>query len=277
MNWWRKEAQNIAADSPDDEWELPVLDSWLEAFGKLQLPMVIENAKDGTVLGLVPGGRFLADDPVFEVELPAYYMALHPVTNGQFARFVKAAGHRVPDNKIWQEAGKADHPVTDVSWDDAQAYCRWAGLRLPRELEWEKAARWTDGRKYPWGNEWDENKCRNSKNKGSEKTCGVWGYAQGQSPWGMYQMSGNVWEWCEDWFESEAYVRYKKGDLTAPKTGSGRVLRGGSWNLDDPGLFQGTYRNLTSAIPSVGSITTGFVVWGVLGRVLLPRLALLNT
>jgi formylglycine-generating enzyme required for sulfatase activity len=219
-----------------------IADWFCEHQAKLALPPIIANAKDGTILGLVPGGKFLAGDPVFEVELPAYYMALHPVTNAQYGRFVKATGHRAPDNKIWQEAGKSDHPATEVSWDDAQAYCQWAGLRLPRELEWEKAARWTDGRKYPWGNEWDESKCRNDKNKGNEKTCGVWGYAPGQSPWGMYQMSGNVWEWCEDWYDAKAYDRYQKGDLTAPKTGSARVLRGGSWDYADPDYFQGSDR-----------------------------------
>jgi serine/threonine-protein kinase len=188
--------------------------------------VLVENPRDGTLLVLIPEGEFLAGKEKFPVRLPAYYLAMHPVTNAQYKRY----------KRKWKRGD--NHPVVEVNWTEAEAYAKWAGLRLPSELEWEKGARGTDGREYPWGNKWDEGKCRNWMNKGSAQTCGVWSYPEGQSPWGMYQMAGNVWEWCEDWYESEAYNRYKAGNLTPPKSGGCRVLRGGSWDRGAAGAFR---------------------------------------
>jgi serine/threonine-protein kinase len=144
-----------------------------------------------------------------------YAIAMTPVTNAQYRAFVEATGHRTPGH--WKRgripSDKEDHPVVRVTWDDAVAFCEWAGGRLPTEKEWEKAARGTDGRQYPWGERWESGLC-NTDEAGIWDTTPVTRYPEGASPYDLLDMAGNVWEWCEDWFDEG------QGD---------RVVRGGSY------------------------------------------------
>jgi formylglycine-generating enzyme required for sulfatase activity len=204
------------------------------------------------------------EQPQCRVNLPGYWIGRTEVTNAQYLRFVQATGHRAPDH--WKGAQipprLENSPVVFVDWQDAHAYCKWAGGRLPSELEWEKAARGTDGRIFPWGNQWDAKRCRNfelitgktypspdawgvamrqwlrSHDPVREGPTAVGSYSAGASPYGCMDMAGNVWEWCADWFDGGAYEGYAKGDLTPPRSGTHRVLRGGSWYEVLPHYFR---------------------------------------
>jgi len=155
------------------------------------------------------------EDPVRTVRLAPFFMGVHPTTNAEYASFVEATGHRPP--KHWTEGraapGTEDHPVVWLSWFDAAAYAAWAGKRLPTEDEWELAARGTDGREYPWANEFEPGRC-NCRAAGLNSTSPVGAFPDGVSPFGCHDMAGNVWEWTDSWYDAKQ---------------ERRVLRGGSW------------------------------------------------
>ena len=217
--------------------------------GYRQVHPLVRNAQDGSVLVLVPAGEFEMGDgqghdcPQHRVYLDAYYIGVYAVTNRQYAEFIRQTGHRPPGNELWSGNDYADHPVVYVSWEDAAAYCKWAGGSLQTEGQWEKAARGPGGWIYPWGDDWDESKCRYNMNRGSETTSAVYGYAAGVSGYGTYQQSGNVSEWCSDWFDSDYYEQSGSSrNPTGPASGSRRVRRGGGWGLDHASFFRGAYR-----------------------------------
>jgi len=237
--------------------------------------LICHNLIDGQDLVLVPAGKATfgsrGDEPdsdydgkpQFEANLPAYYMGRYCVTNAQYVGFLNATQPSQADLDRWilldsdchvtrdgsgyvvDDAGRyGAHPVVQVSWYGADAYCQWAQLRLPTELEWEKGARGVDGRAYPWGDKWEPALCRNSVGGRAEGTCAVWDYPGGVSYWGLHNMSGNVWEWCADWWDGAAYQRYAAGDMTPPGKGMSKVLRGGSWYFVGPRFFRCAFRNL---------------------------------
>lgn len=168
---------------------------------------------------LVPEGKFIMGDPTKgsgkEMFLDAFYIDIFEVTNGDYKRFVEATGHKEPKDWIiyGYKEDKKDYPVVYVSFEDALEYCKWVGKRLPTEEEWEKAARGTDGRIYPWGNKFRKDKA-NTSLSGIVGTTNVHLYRKGVSPYGIYNMAGNVWEWT-----SSDYNDHTK------------VAKGGSWGL----------------------------------------------
>lgn len=184
----------------------------------------------------IPAGVFLMGSPKGEgnddehpqhkVYLDSYYISKCEVTNEQFAQFARETGYNAGrDWKKYARAGKEKYPVVCVDWNDAMAYCRWAEGNLPTEAQWEKAARGTDGRTYPWGNSWYANLCNNNSNG----TTAVGSYIGGASPYEAQDMMGNVWEWCFDWYDQNYYKSSPLKNPEGPGSGISRVVRGGSW------------------------------------------------
>jgi formylglycine-generating enzyme required for sulfatase activity len=226
-------------------------------------------AQDGKEMMYVPAGEFvmgskngLGDEmPAHTVYLDAYYIDRFPVTNAEYKKFVEAAGHRPPAH--WKNgaipAGQETHPVVNVSWYDAAAYAQWAGKRLPTEAEWEKAASWDfikrEKRVYPWGNRFDPARC-NSKESGIGTTTPVGKYSpQGDSPYGVADLAGNVWEWVADWYDKNYYANSPSSNPLGPSSGISRVLRGGAW-VSSEGNVCSASRSLNS--PDVIDVNIGF-------------------
>jgi iron(II)-dependent oxidoreductase len=170
------------------------------------------------------------EEPQRRVYLDAYWIDKNPVTVAQYRKFCQATGRKMPKAPEW--GWKDDLAIVNVTWQEAADYAAWAGKRLPTEAEWEKAARGTDGRQYPWGNEWDVNKCADGVGGDNlSNTRPVGRHQAGTSPYGALHMVGNVWEWCADWYNYGGYESAPERNPRGPTTGSSRVVRGGSWRF----------------------------------------------
>ena len=165
------------------------------------------------------------DGPEHVVYLDTYYIDKYEVTNEQYRTFVEETGYHTP--RCWNDArfNRPNQPVVGVTWDDAVAYTTWAGRRLPTEAEWEKAARGTDKRLWPWGNKFDKEKC-NVWESLIKETKHIGSYENNKSPYGCYDMAGNVWEWCADYYDQNYYHVSPSENPQGPETGQQRIIRG---------------------------------------------------
>ena len=225
----------------------------LRVFGSSRMDFVYVPAGTFTMGSDVRARQFIFSEyPPHKVYLDAYWIGKYEVTNRQFDQFIDASGY--PGARRWAAQykpgiGQEELPVCGIFWDDAAAYCRWMGGRLPTEAEWEKAARSTDARTYPWGNDWNivytQPRCtaanladRNTRftwsdsrvDDGFKGTAPVGSFPQGASPYGVMDMAGNAQEWCADWFEDGYYSHSLAKNPTGPAAGEYRVVRGGSCN-----------------------------------------------
>jgi serine/threonine-protein kinase len=214
------------------------------------------SATDGMTQVYVPAGSFTMgsdsgssnEKPAHAVTLNAFWIDQTEVTNAMYALCVKAGKCPQPSSlesykrdRYYGNSGFDNYPVIYVSWDNANAYCKWANRRLPSEAEWEKAARGADGRIYPWGNAFDAARLNSYEGKAGDTT-EVGKYPGGVSPYGALDMAGNVWEWVNDWYDETYYSKSPPQNPTGPTSGQYRVLRGGAWyNSDDDARV--SYRN----------------------------------
>lgn len=201
---------------------------------------------DGMVMQFVPAGDFTMGyslskkdmAPGHTVTLDAFWMDRTEVTNAQYAKCVSAGACDAPQDltshnrvKYYNGEQYASFPVLNISWNEANAYCHWAGRALPTEAQWEKAARGTDARLYPWGDKVPSKALANYGNLQGDTTL-TGSYPDGASPYGVLDMAGNVREWTADWYDETYYKTSPQYNPTGPVAGYKRTARGSSWGDD---------------------------------------------
>jgi len=220
------------------------------------------NPNDDAEMVYVPAGEFImgSDDgssdtvPSRTVYLDGFWMYRCPVTVAQYRRFCSETRRGMPEAPPW--GWKDDHPIVNVTWHDAKAYAEWAGVGLPTEAQWEKAARGTDGRRWPWGDTFDALRAACSVGDLRASTAPVGTIPAGASPYGCLDMAGNVREWCADWYDAGYYAKAPNWNPKGPAGGIRRVMRGGSWGGNFPNYLLGSYR--VGGAPGHGARGGGF-------------------
>lgn len=222
--------------------------------------------KDGAPMVLVPAGEFLmgseqGDDdeqPVHRVFLDSFYLDTFEVTNGRFAKFVEAIQSEPPWGFADQETPvvHAEKPVRWVNWLEATGYCLWAGKRLPTEAEWEKAARGTEGRTYPWGNDLPTaGHAVFGLKEGADTVAPIGNRDQGRSSYGIHDLAGNLYEWVADWYDETFYTTQPTVNPRGPVEGTVKVQRGGSY-INGPYRLRSAFR--TKSDPTEHDAHVGF-------------------
>lgn len=241
--------------------------AWLFAAGSASAePAHHFTDKDGAPMRLVPAGEFTMgsnevedEQPIHQVHLDAFYLDQFETTAGRYATFLKETQLAPP--RHWDEVRLPqddDRPVIGVTWFMAENYCHWAGKRLPTEAEWEKAARGSDGRTYPWGNEEPTAEHGNFGKRrwaGYDTLAPVGSFKAGLSPYGIADLAGNVWEWVADWYAADYYQTSPSKNPTGPAHGEAKSLRGGGWNYEGL-LARSADRNRDD--PTAGISSYGF-------------------
>ena len=254
---WPSEADELTRFNVS-EVSAPISDETLAVI-PTATPLPFVRSIDGKPMAFVPAGEFLmgsneadplaSDDekPQRRVYLDAFWIDQTEITNRDYQKCV-VAGQCTPQYFLGRTFMGDTYPVVGVDWFQSEAYCEWAGGRLPTEAEWEKAARGTDGQIYPWGNQFDGsrlNSCdrnciqdwRDSRaDDGYKYTAPIGSYPNGASPYGVFDMSGNVWEWTADWYGEDYYQMAPLENPKGPAFGQQRVIRGGSWHYSGRNL-----------------------------------------
>jgi formylglycine-generating enzyme required for sulfatase activity len=217
----RSQTASQAEPTPD-----PAASATLQPLSRTDLRQHMIHIPEGCFT--MGGGAAPDQSPARVVHLSSFLISRYPVTNQDYREFVNDTSHPCPLH--WRQGtyapGKSRHPVVHVSWHHATAYAEWLGARLPTEAEWEKAARGTDQRRYPWGNRFvDQDRCNCLDQIGD--TLHVDRFSLGRSPYGVWDMAGNVSEWCQDYYHADAYQQGPDKDPPGPDGGSHRVIRGG--------------------------------------------------